>query len=302
MTSPKPPPMGWYTDPSNPSLERYWDGQTWTNTTRQKMDRPPPLPPGAATPSTSAGTQPASLETLNLEISRLVGLKYNVQQSELGRALLVRHRAVNHVLHLVLFFLTFGLWGWVWLALALSFRDSRVELSITPQGGVDSRLLSGVYPLVQGKRPAWQILLIIGGTVGFGIFTLSIFFAMGGVISGSSVTTYAPIRATTAVTSPPRVTVNPNPAITDSTTVGTGARILWIDRVRDQSLTLSTVTFVDVLTDSELSFFLDIVCLSKLEGQSAEATYRSILASKDDTDDNNRLAWYAVVEGYEICP
>lgn len=30
------PPAGWHPDPANPTLDRYWDGQQWTNQTRPR--------------------------------------------------------------------------------------------------------------------------------------------------------------------------------------------------------------------------------------------------------------------------
>lgn len=40
------PPMGWYPDPADARLERYWDGMQWTRNTRL-----PPAGPGAPTPA-----------------------------------------------------------------------------------------------------------------------------------------------------------------------------------------------------------------------------------------------------------
>lgn len=39
-----PPPMGWYPDPADARLERYWDGAQWTRNTRL----PPTAPPAGA--------------------------------------------------------------------------------------------------------------------------------------------------------------------------------------------------------------------------------------------------------------
>lgn len=43
------PPPGWYQDPQDAGLQRYWNGTAWTDQT-QPAAAPPPPPPPAATP------------------------------------------------------------------------------------------------------------------------------------------------------------------------------------------------------------------------------------------------------------
>lgn len=38
------PPAGWYADPTQPGVERWWDGQAWSDQTRQAGSPPPPPP------------------------------------------------------------------------------------------------------------------------------------------------------------------------------------------------------------------------------------------------------------------
>ncbi|HEX2939828.1 MAG TPA: DUF2510 domain-containing protein [Rhodopila sp.] len=38
-------PAGWYTDNTDPLSERWWDGQRWTDATRQAAGQPPAAPP-----------------------------------------------------------------------------------------------------------------------------------------------------------------------------------------------------------------------------------------------------------------
>lgn len=40
------PPPGWYDDPTSPVLERWWDGQQWSEQTRRKMKQAPRTQPG----------------------------------------------------------------------------------------------------------------------------------------------------------------------------------------------------------------------------------------------------------------
>ena len=39
------PPPGWYPDPSDPGLARYWDGEQWTEFTGPRKAAPPAEPP-----------------------------------------------------------------------------------------------------------------------------------------------------------------------------------------------------------------------------------------------------------------
>lgn len=50
------PPAGWYQDPSQPGVERWWDGQAWSSQTRAPGGQSPPPPPGFW----SAAVQPAA--------------------------------------------------------------------------------------------------------------------------------------------------------------------------------------------------------------------------------------------------
>src|SRR5215203_12372 len=47
-------PSGWYDDPSNPEMLRYWDGVMWTSHTAPKKS--PTLPHGTGVPPRGAGS------------------------------------------------------------------------------------------------------------------------------------------------------------------------------------------------------------------------------------------------------
>lgn len=52
MSTTPPVPPGWYTDPSDASRARYWNGTSWQAQTRPlSAPPPPPTPPGQSTPS-----------------------------------------------------------------------------------------------------------------------------------------------------------------------------------------------------------------------------------------------------------
>ena len=79
---------GWYLDPSNSQLERYWDGSTWTPETRpssillRNVPEPFGYGPGASAPAASRSTVPSEnqedgdlAELLEL-VNELVALQY----------------------------------------------------------------------------------------------------------------------------------------------------------------------------------------------------------------------------------
>ncbi|HEU4980830.1 MAG TPA: DUF2510 domain-containing protein [Solirubrobacterales bacterium] len=49
------PPPGWYPDPSDPDLARYWDGRRWTEFTGPRQAAPPAIPPPITEPERSEG-------------------------------------------------------------------------------------------------------------------------------------------------------------------------------------------------------------------------------------------------------
>lgn len=52
MDLPNTPPPGWYPDPANSNMQRYWDGLNWTSETRMPApDHPPGAPSGDIGPS-----------------------------------------------------------------------------------------------------------------------------------------------------------------------------------------------------------------------------------------------------------
>jgi len=55
MTTPQP---GWYTDPGDPTRQRWWDGERWTDHTTEPAAQPPPGPALPPPPSASAAAPP----------------------------------------------------------------------------------------------------------------------------------------------------------------------------------------------------------------------------------------------------
>jgi hypothetical protein len=56
---------------------------------------------------------------------------YQVADRSQDYATLVVHQPVNHVLHLLLTLVTFGLWAPIWLLVAITRKDHRITLTRT---------------------------------------------------------------------------------------------------------------------------------------------------------------------------
>lgn len=117
-------PAGWYQDPNVPNQQRYWDGSIWTdqkkeadssiNTTKKSADERKAL--------LARQIQGASARGLRVE-----------SQSEF-QAVLVQGQPINHVLHAIITFFTCGLWGIVWIILALTGGEKR-EMTVVDEFG-----------------------------------------------------------------------------------------------------------------------------------------------------------------------
>ena len=60
-------PSGWYDDPSNPDMLRYWDGVTWTNHTAPRKS--PTLPQGTGVPPARRPRTPGAAATQGVPIA-----------------------------------------------------------------------------------------------------------------------------------------------------------------------------------------------------------------------------------------
>ena len=92
------PPPGWYPFPTEPTTQRYWDGSAWTKTNAEKLD--------------------AKITALTIQ-------GYRVEFRSDTQAVMVKGKRPNHVLHLLLTIFTLGLWGIVWIILAITMHERR---------------------------------------------------------------------------------------------------------------------------------------------------------------------------------
>jgi hypothetical protein len=75
-------------------------------------------------------------ELLARTIAHQVVTGARVESQSDFQAVLVRGKPVNHVLHLILTLVTFTLWGWVWIALAILGGEKRSMITVDEYGNV----------------------------------------------------------------------------------------------------------------------------------------------------------------------
>lgn len=95
------PPADWYPVPEAPHTLRYWDGKAWT-------EHYAPAPTAA---------QPPQLQSGYSQQPQFNQPGYGPSHTTV---IVNQKKGVNHVLHLILTIVTFGLWLPVWIILAIA--------------------------------------------------------------------------------------------------------------------------------------------------------------------------------------
>ncbi len=108
---PANPTAGWYPDPADRRATRYWNGEAW----------------GAPTAQDQALAMAG-------RIAYWTKWDWRVESQTEIQAVLVRGHRPNHVLHLILTIITAGIWGLVWIALAIFGGEKRKTITIAPNG------------------------------------------------------------------------------------------------------------------------------------------------------------------------
>jgi len=70
------------------------------------------------------------------ELQREVGRGWRIDSQSDTMAVIVTGKPVNHVLHLILTFITLGLWAIVWLILVITGGEKRQMVSVDEYGNV----------------------------------------------------------------------------------------------------------------------------------------------------------------------
>jgi hypothetical protein len=127
MTHPSPHP-GWYANPSGTPGQHYWDGHQWTH-----YAPPPPQPPSPPQPTIIIN-------------NNAVG----------APAPVIVSARPNHVLHLLLTLLTFGMWLPVWLIVTI-VGGRRVQVGGQPARSHAGLVLGGLL-LLGLAITYWQVI------------------------------------------------------------------------------------------------------------------------------------------------
>ncbi|MGB7587984.1 MAG: DUF2510 domain-containing protein [Solirubrobacterales bacterium] len=124
-------PAGWFQDPNVPNQQRYWDGSTWTDQTKESEA-------GISTTKRSADERKALLAR-QIQGAAARGLRVE-SQSEF-QAVLVEGQPVNHVLHAIITIFSCGLWGIAWIILAVTGGEKREMIVVDEFGNVQLQKL-----------------------------------------------------------------------------------------------------------------------------------------------------------------
>lgn len=131
------PPAGWYSNPNGAPGQRYFNGRDWTPYHRATPDQPDPASPPAATPPRVLSTEERTF-VLQRELASRTAVGWQVELLTPTSATIVRYPPrANHVLHVVLSFLTCGLWIPIWIVVAViegSRRVRRYIVMVDPHG------------------------------------------------------------------------------------------------------------------------------------------------------------------------
>lgn len=122
---------GWYDDGAG--RQRWWDGARWT-------EHYAPQQQVAVHPTVQVVPAVISLEDrrarLAMAVAQAVNYGARVESQTDTTAVLVRGGRMNHVLHLILTLVTFGLWAIVWLIVALASGEKRQMIRVDEYGNI----------------------------------------------------------------------------------------------------------------------------------------------------------------------
>jgi hypothetical protein len=90
---------------------------------KRPMTKMPPKLDGTPREGIGAG------DPLATQVRRMVNKGWRVESQTEEMAVMVKGKRPNHVLHLILTVLTAGLWGIVWIILAITSHEDRMVLT-----------------------------------------------------------------------------------------------------------------------------------------------------------------------------
>jgi len=127
------PAAGWYPDPNagGSNNMRYWDGSAWTHQIKEGLTE-------IDTTRRSPDERKAILaQQLQSGVAR--GLRIESQSDY--QAVLVEGKPVNHTLHAIITIFSCGLWGIVWIVMAITGGEKREMIVVDEFGNVQLQKL-----------------------------------------------------------------------------------------------------------------------------------------------------------------
>jgi hypothetical protein len=127
------PVAGWYPDPNagGSNNMRYWDGSAWTHKVKEGL--------------TEVNTARRSLDErkaiLAQQLQSGVARGFRIESQSDYQAVLVEGKPVNHVLHAIITIFSCGLWGIVWIIMAITGGEKREMIVVDEFGNVQLQKL-----------------------------------------------------------------------------------------------------------------------------------------------------------------
>lgn len=127
------PAAGWYPDPNagGSNNMRYWDGSTWTQQIKEGLTE--------VNTTRRSGDERKAILARQLQSAVARGLRIESQSDY--QAVLVEGQPVNHTLHAIITIFSCGLWGIVWIVLAITGGEKREMIVVDEFGNVQLQKL-----------------------------------------------------------------------------------------------------------------------------------------------------------------
>jgi hypothetical protein len=129
----KGPAAGWYPDPNagGSNNMRYWDGSTWTHQIKE----------GLTEVNTTRRSSDERKAILARQLQSAVARGLRIESQSDYQAVLVQGKPVNHTLHAIITIFSCGLWGIVWIVMAITGGEKREMIVVDEFGNVQLQKL-----------------------------------------------------------------------------------------------------------------------------------------------------------------
>jgi hypothetical protein len=127
------PAAGWYPDPNagGSNNMRYWDGSTWTHQIKE----------GLTEVNTTRRSSDERKAILAQQLQSAVARGLRIESQSDYQAVLVQGKPVNHTLHAIITIFSCGLWGIVWIVMAITGGEKREMIVVDEFGNVQLQKL-----------------------------------------------------------------------------------------------------------------------------------------------------------------